>query len=371
MSELQVGKSDITQTRLVSAGDDPASFDLAEGEILLTVERFSFTANNVTYGAIGEQIGYWKFFPPTRQKGDEGDDWGIVPVWGFGEVVASKSDIIEIGERVYGYLPMAQFVRLRPGRISDDRFVDVTPHRTELPAVYNNYDRLGKDSANAANDNLRALLNPLYGTSFCLCDALDEEAYRGAEQVVILSASSKTAIGLAFGLSQLEGERPSIIGLTSPANTDFVARVEAYDVVLGYDQIDKLENRPSLMVDMSGNRAVIGAVHALLGDNMLWCHNVGLTHWDDEAYKSDPAADQIIRDRSAMFFAPGHIERRAKEWGGLSFNQKVSGFLQGGIQHANTWIQVHETSGLDNFAEIYARVVAGDMRPEEGIIILP
>ena len=116
---------------------------------------------------------------------------------------------------------------------------------------------------------------------------------------------------------------------------------------------------------------MIGAVHALLGDNMLWCHNVGLTHWDDEAYKSDPVADQIIRDRSAMFFAPGHIERRAKEWGGLSFNQKVAGFLQGGIQHANTWMNVHETSGLDNFTEIYARVVAGDLRPEEGIIILP
>ena len=165
MAEFQTHKNDITRTRLVDCGNDIDDFTLADGEILLKVERFSFTANNVTYAAIGAQIGYWQFFPP-HATGPDNADWGIVPVWGFGEVVASKNEVIEIGERCYGYFPLADYLKILPMRISDARFVDGAHHRADLPAVYNNYDRLGKDSANAVNDNLRALLNPLYGTSF-------------------------------------------------------------------------------------------------------------------------------------------------------------------------------------------------------------
>ena len=186
-----------------------------------------------------------------------------------------------------------------------------------------------------------------------------------------MSASSKTAIGLAFGLSQIDGARPEIVGLTSPGNTGFVENTGSYDTVIGYDNLDALPNKPSVLVDMSGNRVVLGTVHASLGENMRWCHNVGLTHWDDSETKNDPAAAQLIRDRSAMFFAPGHIERRAKEWGAVSFNQKVAGFLADGMAHAGNWMDVHETQGLAQFAPIYDRVVKGDLRAEEGIIITP
>ena len=49
----------------------------------LRVERFGLTANNVTYGAFGDQLGYWQFFAAP-------EGWGRIPVWGFGEVVASR-----------------------------------------------------------------------------------------------------------------------------------------------------------------------------------------------------------------------------------------------------------------------------------------
>ena len=372
MAEFQTNKNDITKSRLVNVGNRAEEFTLGAGEVLAKIERFSFTANNVTYGAVGEQIGYWQFFPPHLSANDaDSDEWGIVPVWGFAEIVASNNPDIQIGERSYGYFPLAEFVKMLPTRVTDERFVDGASHRTELPAVYNSYDRLGTDGGNATNDNLRALLNPLYGTSFCLVDALQEEAFHNAEQLVILSASSKTAIGLAFGLSLIEGERPAIIGLTSSGNVGFVEKTGSYDTVIGYDGVAALPDKPSVLVDMSGNRAVIGAVHGALGDNMRWCHNVGLTHWDDSETKNNPAAEQFIQQRSAMFFAPGHIARRAKEWGAMDFNQKVAGFLADGMAHAGGWLHVQETKGLAQFAPIYDRVVKGDMRAEEGIIITP
>jgi hypothetical protein len=370
MAEFQTHKNDITKTRLVSAGDKIEDFTLSDGEVLVSVERFAFTANNVTYGAVGEQIGYWQFFPPSP-TGDADADWGMVPVWGFASVVASKNSDIDLGERFYGYFPMAHFLKMTPTRVTADRLVDGAPHRAELPAVYNSYDRLGSGQGNAKADGMRALLNPLYGTSYCLCDALQEQDYHGAEQVIILSASSKTAIGLAYGLSQIEGARPRIVGLTSPSNVAFTQSVGSYDDVIGYDDLVALKLVPSVLVDMSGNAAVLGGVHGALGEHMRWCHNVGLTHWDTSGGQGDPAAGQIIRDRSEMFFAPGHIQRRAKQWGALDFNAKVADFLAGGIAHAEHWMDVKETQGLDNFCAIYDAVVAGDMRANEGLVILP
>ena len=111
---------------------------------------------------------------------------------------------------------------MSPIKVSDARFVDGATHRAELPAVYNNYLRLAAESNyDQSMDNIRALLNPLHVTSFCLCDSLQEESYYGGEQMLVLSASSKTAIGMAQGLADDDGA-PTIVGITSRANYDFV-----------------------------------------------------------------------------------------------------------------------------------------------------
>ena len=155
MAEFQTNKNDITKSRLVESGNRAEDFTLGEGEVLAKVERFSFTANNVTYGAVGEQIGYWEFFAPSLAADESADEWGIVPVWGFAEIVASNNPDIHIGERSYGYFPLANFLKMLPIRVSDTRFVDGAAHRSALPAVYNSYDRLG---ATWRNNPLRDIL---------------------------------------------------------------------------------------------------------------------------------------------------------------------------------------------------------------------
>ena len=64
MSEFQTYKNDLTKSRVVETDIGQALANLAKGDILVHIERFAFTANNVTYGAAGNTIGYWKFFPP-------------------------------------------------------------------------------------------------------------------------------------------------------------------------------------------------------------------------------------------------------------------------------------------------------------------
>ena len=104
---------------------------LAHGQVRVAVDLYSLSANNVTYATLGERMGYWRFFP----SGEAG--WGIVPVWGFATVSESTHDGVAVGERLYGFWPMASHAVITPDRVSPLRLVDVAPHRAELPAAYN------------------------------------------------------------------------------------------------------------------------------------------------------------------------------------------------------------------------------------------
>ncbi|MGB2517175.1 MAG: DUF2855 family protein, partial [Pseudomonadales bacterium] len=112
-TQLWVDRSDIRQTLQVTA-ELPA---LAEGEVLLAIDKFGLTANNVSYAVTGDSIGYWKFYPAK-------DNWGVVPVWGCARVVQSICPDIPVGERLWGYLPMASHAVLTPGNVHADYFVD-------------------------------------------------------------------------------------------------------------------------------------------------------------------------------------------------------------------------------------------------------
>jgi len=63
MSEFQTNRNDLTKTRVIKTDINHARENLNQGQILVQVERFAFTANNITYGAAGDTLGYWKFFP--------------------------------------------------------------------------------------------------------------------------------------------------------------------------------------------------------------------------------------------------------------------------------------------------------------------
>ena len=86
MSELQVRRDELTKTRIVDSSNSGDGTPLADGQILVKIDQFAFTANNITYGVVGDQLGYWQFFPPT---GDATQGWGLIPVWGFADVVQS------------------------------------------------------------------------------------------------------------------------------------------------------------------------------------------------------------------------------------------------------------------------------------------
>ena len=359
MAQFQTRMDVITETRIVDTNDE---LPLADGQVRLVVERFGFSANNITYAAVGHRIGYWRFFPAS---GENVEGWGVIPVWGFGVVSESNADEVEVGERIFGYFPPASTLIVEPTRVSSATFVDGSAHRAKLPAGYNTYRRVaGEPDYNPAFDNERMLLWPLFITSFCLWDSLQQKDWFGAKQLIVVSASSKTAIGLAYA-THADSKAPPALGLTSERNLDFVSNLMPYDSAVSYDDISTIDSSiPSVIVDMAGNAEVLGNLYKHLGDNMMYCINVGLTHWEETE-----APDVDLRQRSEFFFAPDHIAARIKDWGPDGFAKRTSDYMAATISSCSTWLQLSPLDGLQGLTEIYQSVCDGKISPERGLVV--
>jgi hypothetical protein len=106
--DFEVRRDDLrTHRSLETAAPEPG-----EGQVLLHIDHAALTSNNITYGAFGDMMGYWNFFPAA----DAG--WGRVPVWGFADVVTSRVEGIADGDRFYGYLPMSTHLVVEPTRVT-------------------------------------------------------------------------------------------------------------------------------------------------------------------------------------------------------------------------------------------------------------
>ena len=354
MSEFQVQRTALKTHRIVDGiGPDTP---LGPDDVLIKIDRFAFTANNVTYGVAGDQLGYWNFFPPS---GDD-TDWGVLPVWGFGEVIAG--DALPIGERLYGYFPPAAYLKIKAGKVTDTRVTDTSEHRASLSPVYNTLTRVAAEPGyDPAQDDLRCLLWPLFITSFCLWDSAKDNDWYGATQIMVLSASSKTSIGLAYALSA-DPDAPTSIGVTSSGNLDAVRALGLYDQVISYDATPA--DKPTLIIDMSGNSQALGRLHRTLGDNMKKTLNVGITHWEVPRTR-----DGYILDRCEFFFAPGHIQKRYKDWGPDGFAQRSSAFMADTSAKATGWLDLQHLDGLAGLAKVYDDVCEGRMSPTKGLIV--
>ena len=340
-----ISKSDLRKIEIRSS----TAPDLADGEVLLSVDRFSLTANNITYGAMGDAFGYWKFFPAP-------DGFGRIPVWGFATVLASRTDDVPVGQRIFGYLPMSSHVVMSLVKTRHG-LVDAAAHRADLPPTYNAYNLAPADPM----DDHRALLRPLLMTSFLLDDFLSEDA--SLKALVLSSASSKTAMGLAWFAKQ---RGMKVIGLTSTSNRKALEDFGLYASVLTYDQVGghSLEG-PVAFVDFAGNSALVGEVHATLGDALTRSLIVGGTHWQAPRLSSG-----LTGPIPVLFFAPDQIRKRSAEWGPEAVQSRFETGLAGFVADS-PWLHLIYSQGAEGLVEAYGAVVAGQTAPQDGHIITP
>jgi hypothetical protein len=350
--DFQVRRDDLRQTRFTEA----ERLEPGPGEAVLDLETFGLTSNNVTYGLMGDVMSYWKFFPA-----DEG--WGRIPVWGFARVSASDHEEVPEGARVYGYFPPSDHLLVRPQPADGGGFVDTTPHRVELPAVYNAYVPAPPEPADG--EEAQVLFRPLFGTSFLIDDQLDEQGFHGADSVWLSSASSKTALSTAFMLSRRDGIE--VVGLTSAPRADFVRGLGVYDRVVTYDELEDTPRERAVYVDISGDAELRGRVHRHLGDELAYDCAVGASHW--ESVFQDPG--ELPGPAPEMFFAPARFAKRREDWGAEGLQSRSSEAWGPFAEWSAGWLEVERGSGPEDIERLYLRLVEGEAPPEAGYVLSP
>ena len=346
--DFLVRRDDIRDCRF----DDLPAGEPGSGQVLLEVESFGLTANNVTYAAMGEVMSYWRFFPAP-------DGWGRFPVWGFARVVESGHPDLSEGDRFYGYLPPSTHVVLTADAVGGHGFTEGSPHRADLPAVYNAYARARPDGAGSAEEDRQTLFRPLFATSFLIDDLLDDRGLLEDSAVVLSSASSKTALGTAFLLSRRGQAR--VVGLTSAANAAFVEGLDVYDSVVTYDAADSLPQGRSVYVDLAGDPAVRSALHGHLGDELAADLIVGASHWDS---LGDPG--DLAGPAPELFFAPTQASKRTKDWGADGLQKRIGESLGAFGDWLSGWLRVERGSGPEHLERTYLDLVDGKVDPAVG-----
>lgn len=353
---VHVEKAKLTNAVMAQLPETP----LAPGHARLRVESFAVTANNVTYAVIGDMFGYWNFFPAP-------DGLGIVPMWGHAVVEASDGTGLTVGERVYGYLPMATHLDVEVGNVTPGGFTDVAAHRQPMSPFYSQYSRLSSDPEHdPAREDARMIFGPLFKTGFLIEAMFRRENWFGAEALVMTSASSKTALALAHCARDAS---PAIrrIGLTSAGNVDFVASTGLYDDVHAYDAIAQLPQRPSVCVDFAGNAALLRTVHETLGDQLKYSCLVGVTHVDGRGGSGDPMPGPA----PILFFAPDHATATIKQLGAKGFGEAVAKSWLGFVTATDDFIRVEHRQGLEAARDAFIATLAGKADPAIGIVIQP
>lgn len=356
--DIEVARDDLAQVRALQG----VAHELDRGEARVRIDRFALSSNNISYAVYGNVFGYWDFFPSVPDDDPGATAWGRIPVWGFGEVIETSSLDLAVGERLFGYYPMSSEVVLRPGKGDERGCFDVSPHRAAMASAYSQYLRSAADPLYRADrEDHQMLLYPLFYTSFLADDLLVDNRDFGADVIVVSSASSKTAIAMAF-LAHRRGTH--VVGVTSSTNLGFVAELGVYDEVLDYDAVDQLPLRPSVYVDVAGNRDVLHAVHSRLSGALAYSMTVGGTHWNHQA---DPS--RILPGPAPeFFFAPTQIAKRTADWGRDELEARLLDAWEPFVTWTDEWIDFRHVTGPDAVTEVYRTLLRGEPDPKVGYI---
>ncbi|KAH7094931.1 hypothetical protein FB567DRAFT_16045 [Paraphoma chrysanthemicola] len=295
-------KSDYTKHFVV---DVPRSelAPLAPSSLRLTPKILGLSTNNFTYARLGHHMGWYDIYPlPTNTPKPYNDSkkYGRIAAWGYAEIVESTVPGLAVGQTLYGYYPITtgietvrvKFAEHKGAKIASQLLV-LDEHRQHLWIVYNRYtvcpplkdlertkglDSLGWDGVVQGPWATSYTLNK-YGFAWNEENRVHpsgpgewtaQDADLRNATVVLLNASSKTAISFADSLRQnrpKEHQPLTLVGIGSPASIQNIEKTGLYDkVVLNSDH----ETTKAFIESTSTSRIVLLDFGAREGAAEAW-----------------------------------------------------------------------------------------------------
>lgn len=382
-----------------SSGQDPSQAIIVKCEVpqtipndhvLLEVDRFGFSANNVTYQALGEDshFMYFEFHHAPEAEGVSSKTHGVTPVWGFGTIIKSTHPKVYPGERVYGYFAPARYLLLQVSPdVNKYAFFVPRPHLPPDRRPYNQITRCAEDplyDPTPIMEDLTMLYRPLFWTSFWCEDWLNSSNYKGGStRILISSASSKTAFCLAYLIrrrNSLQGSSTRrVIGLTSTKNLAFTKRLALYDDVFDYESfntslIGNLARGHWIYVDVTGNDALNARVRdhfCACGDSeLVTCIALGLTNVSASTIK--PSSAEALQGDDPMlefFFMPEWLAIRKQQLSVSAITQMQKEAWTRLMSDCGTWgVSLRRVCGPDQVKDAYEEIVRRGLAPEDAFV---
>ena len=177
---LVTSKSNNRETYLVSVQTIRLP-TLSPFTVRVRTHTIGLTSNNLSYARGGAVLGWWSAYPvPSDLEAPYNDSskHGIVPAWGYGEVLESNIDEIKPERFLHGFWPMSTYpvdLKLhRPEGTLEGHWIEKAEGRTGLMNLYNRYTvsslDLGKKASpeNLKQSGIIASVAGLYETAYLL-----------------------------------------------------------------------------------------------------------------------------------------------------------------------------------------------------------
>jgi hypothetical protein len=347
---IEVRRDAIAQTRVVAEPEPQPG----EGQALLRIDRFTLSANNITYARLGEELGYWRFFPAAP-------GWGRLPVWAYAEVAASDCETLVEGRRLLGLFPMSDYLLITPDRQHPGGFSAGCEHRRGLPGLYNAYRWLDADpSYDPAIAGQQLVLRPSFWLSFLFDEHLRDHDDFGADLAIITSASSKSSLGLAHLLA---GRPIATIGLTAPQRVAPLRALGLYDRVEGYPAASGLPVQTAVLADLAGDAVLRAVVHERLGEALRHSALLGTTRGTLSA-----GNDELPGTRPEVFFVPDQLRDRARSEGFTALDRRFAAALASFAARSAPWLDLVTVTGADRIQAAYRDLLDGARLTAPGLI---
>ncbi|WYZ43495.1 hypothetical protein EsH8_VI_001194 [Colletotrichum jinshuiense] len=264
VSEIHIiSKRDLSKHETLAV-DLPLA-QLASSSIRVRTSLIGITTNNLTYAKLGDLLQWWNAWPvpldvpaPYNNRAE----WGIVPAWGFGEVLESSINTIPAGSLLYGYWPTSSHpvdLKLKPIE-PQGHYREVSEHRQGLGSMYNHYNLVDESAQSEEfrawfavvfavwqagyvlnRFNFPAEFKPIHPLGNVGAEWTDKDGDLSSAVVVNLSASSKT--GRSFSWNLAGNRKPTagplaLLQATSVPESLIVAPEAGFEIkTVNYDNL--------------------------------------------------------------------------------------------------------------------------------------
>ncbi|KAF5367464.1 hypothetical protein D9758_003784 [Tetrapyrgos nigripes] len=371
----------------------PKPTHVPDHHILIRVDRFAFSANNITNQVLAEH-------PHFRHK-----THGVLPFWGFATVIKSSHSKIEVGERLLGFFAPTRYLVLPLSDVGEVSMYIPRPHLPADRSIFSKVVRCKSDPAyQPFTEDLMMLYRPLFWASYWCEDWLSCSDYRGnCENLLVSSASSKT--GYLFAYCARNADRDiRLIGLTSKKHVSFTKHLGLYDEVYDYDTFlttKTFQSNPGrkwIYVDVNGNAALTTKIHKHFSSDytgtLAASISLGLATkspivaWEQQlaldaqlgadptlepnfhvmGQKSSCANDPDIWPQREQFFTPEWLAVRKKQMDPTEICALAKSEWSRLVQDCQGWVEMEQVYGIDGVVKAYERILHGDVAPDKGLI---